>query len=430
METLVTSERKLRRSSIGSVAWLAVLVVMLAVGAWAYGTQLLTGLIVTSMRNVVVWGLYMVTFIFFVGLSAGGLIISSSTYVFGAERYKPLSRLAVLLAAVCVLVAALAIVADLGRPDRVLNLFTNPQPNSPLIWDLAVIFAYLAISLTDFWFMVRADLVRRGSVLAFGSKDISEKAIARDRKIVKTISFVALPTAVLLHSVTAWIYGLQIARPWWNTAILAPVFLASAMVSGLSLLILTSLIALRSGVLARGHQHLEAISEIGRLLMVVVLIDFFLKFTEILSRAWPAAEAELTALLNVMTGTFSPFFLLEWTLGGIVPFVILAYPRTRRTTLGLAVSSFLLIVGVFAYRVDLLLPGLVAPDLAFPPGLSLGENLPGIGSYALRGQYFPTWIEIAVTAALIAIGALIVTIVSRIVPLESNVLAPGPEQPN
>jgi len=117
------------------------------------------------------------------------------------------------MALVCVAVAAATIVADLGRPDRVLNLFLFPQFNSPFLWDLIVITSYLAISLVDLWFMCRADFARKRSIFAFGSRDISDRAVERDKKIVKAISFVALPTAIMLHSVTAWIFGLQTARP-------------------------------------------------------------------------------------------------------------------------------------------------------------------------------------------------------------------------
>lgn len=410
-----TSGSGVSRKRTVATAWLVFLVAILAVGAFAYYTQLSTGLIVTNMRNVVLWGLYMVTFIFFVGLSAGGLIICSSVCVFGAERYRPLARLGALLAAVCVVIAVMAVVADMGRPDRVLNLFTNSQFQSPLIWDLIVISTYLAISLITLWFMCRADFVRRGSRLALGSKDLSEGAIERDYKMVKGIAFIALPTAVLIHSVTAWIYGLQIARPWWNSALLAPVFLASAIVSGLSLLILTALIARRFRVMSF---NMDIMPDLGKLLATVVAVDIFLKFTEILSRVWPSAKVELAPLLEVMMGSFSPVFALEWTLGGIIPFIILAYPKTRRNVTALALSSFLLIIGVFAYRVELLLPGFVGPHLAFPPGLSFGEYFSGIGSYVLRGQYFPSWIEFAVTAALMAFGALVVTIGAKIIPLE------------
>jgi molybdopterin-containing oxidoreductase family membrane subunit len=399
-------------------AWLAVLFATMGIGAIAYfAFQFTTGLIVTGMRDIVVWGLYIITFIFFIGLSAGGLIISSSSHVFSVERWKPISRLATFMAAVCVAIAGVTIVADLGRPDRVLNLFLSPQFDSPFLWDLTVIMSYLVISLVDLWFMCRVDFARKHSIFALGTKDISDRAIARDEKIVKAISFVALPAAIMLHSVTAWIFGLQMARPWWNTAILAPVFLASAMVSGLALIILVALIARRRGIL---DIDLSLLYEIGKLLAVVVLVDFFLKSAEILTLFWPNASAELARLSLVTTGPFSSLFLVEWTIGGIVPLILLVYPRTRKTTLGLAIASILLVVGVFAYRIELILPGFVAPLVSLPPGQALGQYMPGVGSYAVTGAYSPTWVEYAVTGAMIAFGAFIVTIGVKIIPFRGS----------
>jgi molybdopterin-containing oxidoreductase family membrane subunit len=418
MKTSGKNEVKMSRIFNLYNAWLGLLIAVMGVGAWAYfAFQFTTGLIVTGMRDIVVWGLYIITFIFFIGLSAGGLIISSSSHVFGVERWKPISRLATLLAFVCVAVAGATIIADLGRPDRALNLFLSPQLASPFIWDLTVVTSYLVISLVDLWFMCRVDFARKHSIFALGTKDVSDRAVARDKKMVKAISFVALPAAIMLHSVTAWIFGLQTARPWWNTAILAPVFLASAMVSGLALIILVALIARRRGIL---DIDLNLLYEIGKLLAVVILVDFFLKSAEILTMFWPNADVELARLSLVTTGPFSPLFLIEWTIGGIVPLIILAYPRTRKTPLGLAIASILLVVGVFAYRIELILPGFVVPLLSFPPGTAMGQYTPGVGSYAVTGTYTPTWVEYAVTGAMVALGAFIVTIGAKVIPFRGH----------
>jgi molybdopterin-containing oxidoreductase family membrane subunit len=404
-----------------SNAWLALLVAIMGIGAYAWlAYQFTTGLIVTGMRDIVIWGLYIITFIFFIGLSAGGLIISSSSHVFGVERWKPIARLATLMAFVCVAVAGVTIVLDLGQPLRVLNLFTSPQFNSPFLWDLTVVMSYLVISLVDLWFMCRADLAKKHSILAFGMNDVSNQAVARDHKAVKVISFVALPAAIMLHSVTAWIFGLQTARPWWNTAILAPVFLASAMVSGLALLIATALIAKRRGLL---ELEMSVLYEIGKLLSVVVLIDFFLKSAELLTMYWPQTDPELARLSLVTAGPFTPLFIIEWIIGGIVPFAILVYPRTRKSAAGLMIASLLLIVGVFAYRIELIVPGLVSPLISLPPGQALGQYIPGVGSFGVTGTYTPTWVEYAVTSAMFALGAFIVTIAAKLVPFTDSKIA-------
>jgi len=160
----------------------------------------------------------------------------------------------------------------------------------------------------------------------------------------------------------------------------------------------------------------SVLHEIGKLVAVVLLVDFFLKFAELLTMFWSNAEAELAQLSLVTSGPFSLVFLIERTIGGFVPFAILGYLRARRSSVGLAVASVLLIVGVFAYRVELILPEFAAPLASLPPRRVLGTCIPGASSYAVRGAYSPTWVEYAVTGAMIAPRAFIVIIGAKIIP--------------
>jgi len=125
------------------------LIVLLGVSAWIY--QLTQGLIATGMRDVVSWGLYIFTFAFFVGLSAGGLIMASGAEVFGVKALRPLARIGVLTAAVSVAIAAMTIIPDLGRPDRIYNLLLHPRWSSPLIWDVIIIICYFVFAVVDLW---------------------------------------------------------------------------------------------------------------------------------------------------------------------------------------------------------------------------------------------------------------------------------------
>ena len=134
------------------------------------------------------WGTYIFTFAFFIGLSAGGLIMASSAEVFGIKALKPLSRLGVLSAAACVAVAGLMIIPDLGRPDRIINIFIHPNWSSPLIWDILIISVYFAFSVADLYVLQR-----------------HAAEPARWKKVLRVLAYVGLPTAILLHSVTAWI---------------------------------------------------------------------------------------------------------------------------------------------------------------------------------------------------------------------------------
>ena len=187
------------------------------VGIGVYVYQLMFGLGITGMNNSTSWGLYLTCFMFFVGLSAGGLIVASSASIFGIKKYKAVALPAVILSLVCICCAGICVLVDLGGIQRIWRMFTGLNFLSPLAWDMIVITCYLVINLVYLYFMT------------------SSKA---DPSKVAVVSRFALPVAILVHSVTAWIFGLEVAREAWHTAILAPIFVASALDSGLALLVL------------------------------------------------------------------------------------------------------------------------------------------------------------------------------------------------
>ncbi|MEM1995070.1 MAG: NrfD/PsrC family molybdoenzyme membrane anchor subunit [Nitrososphaerales archaeon] len=394
--------------------WLIFLLLLIGGGLGAWIIQLQNGLIVTGMRNVVSWGIYITLFAFFVGISAGGLIVSSSAHVFGVEEFKPIAKVATTLAAACVAVAALSIIPDLGRPERIAYLILYGNPLSPLIWDFTVIVVYLVLCIVDLWFMMRAELARKGSRLTFGFNDVSPKAVAKDERIVKVISFIALPTAVMLHTVTAWIFGTQISRSWWYSALIAPIFLASAMISGLSLVILTVLIMQWR---SRIRVEVKTINTLGKLLAVIIPIDLFLIGNEFVIRLWSAAPSETLPLTLIFTGPFLPFFVYEWIPGAILPFILLLHPRLRMNPKILGLAALLVLTGVLSYRVELVVPGYIYPPILLPPGIAKGEYSVGLSSFDVYGVYFPTWIELTIGAALFGIIALITTIAYWIFPI-------------
>lgn len=193
-------------------ALLAALVVV-GVGCWVY--QLMVGLTATGMNNGTSWGLYITNFMFFVGLSAGGLIVASSASVFHIAKFKQVALPAIILSTVCICAAGMFVLIDLGGVQRVWRLATGPNPTSPLLWDVCVITCYLVINICYLVFMAK-----------------------NNQRAISITSRFALPCAILVHSVTAWIFGLEIAKEGWHSAILAPIFVASAMDSGLALLLL------------------------------------------------------------------------------------------------------------------------------------------------------------------------------------------------
>lgn len=385
----------------------------MAVGAGAFLYQYANGLIVTGMRNTVMWGQYILFFMFFVGLSAGGLIVASAGRLFGVKAFKPITRLAVLEATVAVLLAAAFILPDLGRPERMLNIFLYPNLTSPMIWDISIVMVYMGMSTFYVWLYARADLAHRGSWLAFGT-GTSPRALAREERLKSAMAWVALPAAILLHSITAWIFGLQISRGFWYSGIMAPMFVASALVSGLALVILLALVMRRLGRLRFGD---DLVALLGGLLGVFIAVSFFFIAAEYLTAAYPGAP-EAAAVGRLLFGPYASLFWFEVAIGLGVPFVILAIRRLRANPVWVAIAAAIAILGIYVHRLNLILNGLSYATIQYPPGVSVGVEQGGGSSFALSYWYIPTAIEWLVVAGILAFGALVFTIAVHVLPMQ------------
>jgi molybdopterin-containing oxidoreductase family membrane subunit len=394
------------------VAWIALLLALIALGLIAFGYQFANGLAVTGMRNTVMWGQYILFFMFFVGLSAGGLIVASAGRLFGIRAFKPITRLAVLEATVAVILAATFILPDLGRPERILNIPLHFNPTSPMIWDITIVMVYMAMSAFYVWLYARADLARRGSPLAFGT-GTSDRTLAREERVKSAMAWVALPAAILLHSITAWIFGLQISRGFWYSSIMAPMFITSALVSGLGLVILLALLLRRLGRLAFPD---ELVALLGGLLGTFVVVEAFLLLAEYLTATYPGAP-EGRAAGRMLSGPYLPLFLFEVVIGLGVPFLLLAVGRLRRQPRFVAVAAAIGIVGIFVHRLNLVLNGLSFPNIELPPGLPVGTAQAGT-SFAESYWYVPTAVEWLVVTGVIAFGALLFTMAVRYLPMQ------------
>jgi dimethyl sulfoxide reductase membrane subunit len=395
-------------------AWMVLLFVVMGVGIAAFAWQYANGLVVTGMRNTVMWGQYILFFMFFIGLSAGGLIVASAGRLFGAAMFKPITRLAVLEATVAVLLAGVFILPDLGRPERIINILLHANMSSPMVWDITIVMVYTLLSAGYVWLYARADLARRGSRLALGT-GTGARARARDERAKSNLAWVALPAAILLHSITAWIFGLQISRGFWYSAIMAPMFIASALVSGLALVILLALVVRRVG---RVDFRDDLVAFLGGLLGVFIAVEAFFVLAEYLTASYPGGTGESSAIDRMLVGPYAPLFWIEIGLGLIVPFVIVAVRRTRIRPAWVALASVLAIAGIFVHRLNLILNGLSFPPIGLPPGVSIGvDQGPAASSFAMSYWYVPTIVEYLVVAGVLAFGALLFTLALAWLPM-------------
>lgn len=357
---------------------------LVGIGCWIY--QLATGLAITGMSNANSWGLYIMMFMFFVGLSAGGLIVASSASVFHIKRYKAVAMPAIILSTACICVAGMFVLVDLGSIQNIWRLLIGPNFASPLLWDVCVIVLYLVVNILYLVFM-------------------NSKKEDAPRK-VEIISRFALPIAILVHSITAWIFGLQIAKEGWYTAILAPIFVASAMDSGLALLLCVLAGLNKSG---RFKTDKNLMASLAGLLATCIAVDAFFIGCEAITMAYPGAGG--AEVLSIMaTGATAPFFWFEIIGGLVVPFCILVFAKNRENTALVVTASVLVVLGVFCKRVWLLLTAFVLPNVAGAPGIALGTFAAqegGAGMWSLVGFYAPTLPEIMIAIGVVSVGAII-----------------------
>jgi molybdopterin-containing oxidoreductase family membrane subunit len=403
------------RGSRALTVWIGVLVALILIGFGIWVYQMTQGLQITHMRDNVIWGLYIITFMFFVGLSAGGLIIASAGRLFNVERFTPLVRLAVVEATVTIATAALLIIPDLGHPQRIYNLFIHAHWLSPMIWDVTVILIYLVLSLLYLWLYTRRDLAARGSWMALGTKDTSDAGRARDHHLTYILAWIALPAAVLVHSITAWIFGLQISRGFWYSAIMPPLFISSALVSGLALVIILAFVVRRTGQVSFGD---DLGGFLGGLLAVFLAVEAFLVLCEVLAGYYPGIPTD--AVHQLFTGRYAPGFGVEILLGLILPFVLLAVAAWRRQPRIVVIASVLALIGIFVHRANLIVIGLGKDPIPLPPGTPLGTPQADGSSFAASSVYFPSVWEFLIVLGILGLSALLFTLAVKYLPLKEK----------
>ena len=369
----------------------AVLAVLSVAGIGAYIFQLAGGLAVTGMSNGVSWGLYITMFMFFVGLSAGGLIVASSASVFHIKRFKAVAMPAIILSTVCICLAGMFVLIDLGGIQRIWRIVTGPNPTSPLVWDICVITLYLVINVL---YLVN---MRRGNDHA-----------------VSIISRFALPCAILVHSVTAWIFGLQQGREMWHTALLAPWFVSSALVCGTALVMVVAIALRRAGYLSLDQAYLV---KLAKLLGAFVVVDLYFFGCDLLTEAFPGGSgAEVVAMLTA--GPLVPYF---WTeVVGCALCAVICFTPALRTNALLVAGSLLAILGIFCKRVQLLVGGFQIANLDYAGPLTPMQHTAwdsGLSGIYGGMVYWPTPLELGVTLGVVALGVLVFLLGIKLLPL-------------
>ena len=387
-------------SKKGSVVPLAIAAVIAIAGIALWIYQLTGGMVNTNMRNLDSWGVYIIMFMLFVGLSAGGLIISSVPRVFNIKGFGNIGKIATWVSICSTVLAVAFVVVDLGGPLRLWELVAYANMTSPLMWDIVVLTIYLIISIVYLWATIRA-----------------EKEGETTPRSLRVLSVLALICAIMVHTVTAWIFGLQIAREFWHTALLGPWFVSSALVSGLALVLVVVVALRKSGYLELEDSH---ISKMAMLLGVFTAVDLYFFACDLLTSGFPGgAGADIVALLTV--GPLAPYFWIE-VLAGVVTMVIAFTPSLRRAG-PVVIASLLSILAILCKRIQLLIGGFQIPNMDYASvqtGPSLTDAGQALADITPALVYAPSPLEYGVVIGVLALGAFLLMAGLRVLPLRGE----------
>jgi len=399
----------LRRTSMQFYFVIAGLGLIFAFGVAALVNQWWLGLGTTGLNRPVYWGIYITNFVFFIGISHAGTLISAILRVTQAEWRRPITRIAEAITFFALILGLLQIWIDMGRPERILFPFLFGRFQSPFLWDFACVGVYLMSSMLYLYLPMIPDLARmrdrmtdvprwrRGlyTLMALGWHGNPEQH-RRLEVAIGIMAIVIIPVAVSVHTVVSWIFGMTM-QPMWHSTILGPYFVVGAIFSGIAMLFIFM-------TLLRRAWHFEKwISEkqynyLGILLLVMSAFWGYFTLAEFLTTGYATLTHETEVLHAKLAGEYAPAFWVMLVGNLVIPFAILIR-RKGRTPLGTFLASLSILVGMWVERFLIVAPSLTRPSLGLLPAV-----------------YSPSITEVAITAGSLAMFALFFLLFFKVFP--------------
>lgn len=363
----------------GSTKALGAFSVLTILGIVCWVLQLVKGLQLTHLNNYNTWGLYIIGFMLFTGITAGSLIFTSSAYLFKVmAEFKPYTRISSYVGAICgVIGAGVFILVDIGNPQRVWHIITGANIASPMFWDTVILLVYVIVSIL---------FTRQLLMVGEGKKE---------EKSLQAVSWVAF-IAGLLVMATSFVFAMQVASPLWNNPVEPVSFLAAALVAALSMLIIVFAILNKSGYIQMSSDQLK---KLGKIAGVFLLFELFVVLGEVCIGLYTGGGEESIIIYWLVAGKGAPFFWVE-ILAIVVGLVVLASNNAKTTVIvtGAGVSIF----AIFMIKYNLLQAQLLNPLITYagPVGYNPSQ----------LGAYLPSIIEVGVSVGIVSLGCLLALI--------------------
>jgi molybdopterin-containing oxidoreductase family membrane subunit len=420
-ETIIGQLRhSLAPASQGEWLWMSMLGSVILAGIGAYAWQCIFGLKVTGMREYISWGVYMTNFVFFIGVSHAGTLISAILRVTGAEWRRSITRMAEAITVFALMVGAPMVIIDMGRPDRILNVIVHGRLNSPILWDVCSICTYMSGSLLYLYVAMIPDFALLAPPTAmwerrtwrerlFQALSLGYRGTAEQRRLLEkalaTMAVIIIPVAISVHTVVSWIFGMTL-RPGWHSTIFGPYFVIGAIFSGTAAII-TAMVIFRKAYHLEGFLTERQFQNLGRLMLALNLLYIYFTLSEYLTTWYGSQEAD-NRLVDLLMGR-SSYGMLFWLWAAFclfLPALIVMVPVKRTLIPRLLVASILINIGMWVKRYLIIVPTLMTPYI---PTEAAGVN----------PSYMPTWVEWTVTFGGLATFLLFFTLFAKIFPIIS-----------
>ena len=413
LERMSADEQALLRPLVSTSKWyymfLTAFSAVFVWGLFAYYLQVRDGLGRTGMNQPEYWGIYIIDFVFFIGISHAGTLISAILRVSQAEWRRSITRSAELITVLVIGFGAIQPIVDLGRPDRLLNIILHPHFRSPLLWDVMSIGLYFTACTVYLYVPMLPDLaiIRDSGIkmprlyrfVAAGYRDTPRQRAVLER-VIGVLAIAVIPIAVSVHTIIGWIFAMTL-RPMWHSTIFGPYFVMGAIYSGIGAILIAMYVIRRA---FRLEDYFKAVhfDYLGRLLLLFSLLWLYFTFAEYLTAFYGAEPAEMRAFWARLTGAYAvPFWLMVAT-AFAVPFALMSRKATR-TPLGTLLASASVIVGMWLERFNIVVPTSVTPRW----------ELVGLG------RYLPSWIELSIMAGTFAGFIALYMVAAKFVPIVS-----------
>ena len=317
------------------------------------------------------WSILIVVYPYITGLVAGAFILASLVKVFNVKELQPTYRLAMLTALAFMLIAPLPLQLHLGRPERAYEMFMTPNLTSAMaMFGFVYLWYLMLVLLLEIYFEYRRDMIVWSSestglkkwllrILSLFSTDISEKAVAFDKKTVKIITIIGIPSAFLLHGYVGFIFGSIKANPWWSSVMMPVVFLFSAIVSGIAMVMLLymMIVPLRGGKI-----DMKCLDKVASFLFYAVIVDFSIEVLDFIHRLYESEESIKILSQLVTTKLFMSLVVLQILLGMLLPLVVMVVIKVFRLQeevrkLLYFVCGLLIQLGIFSTRWNVVIGG-------------------------------------------------------------------------